>query len=69
MSLRPFLDVILASLVLGVAIFTITARDLFAAVVGYVAYGLLLAFVWIRLYAPDVALTEAAVGSGVTESC
>jgi multisubunit Na+/H+ antiporter MnhB subunit len=27
---------------------------------------LLLAFVWIRLYAPDVALTEAAVGSGVT---
>ena len=66
MSLRPFLDAILASLVLGVAIFTITARDLFAAVVGYVAYGLLLAFVWIRLYAPDVALTEAAVGSGVT---
>jgi len=44
MSLRPFLDVILAGLVLGVAIFTITARDLFAAVVGYVAYGLLLAF-------------------------
>jgi multisubunit Na+/H+ antiporter MnhB subunit len=66
MSLRPFLDVILAGLVLGVAIFTITARDLFAAVVGYVAYGLLLAFVWIRLYAPDVALTEAAVGGGVT---
>ena len=66
MSLRPFLDVVLASLVLGVAIFSITARDLFAAVVGYVAYGLLLAFVWIRLYAPDVALTEAAVGGGVT---
>src|SRR5215470_12485982 len=66
MSLRPFLDLILAGLVLGVAIFTITARDLFAAVVGYVAYGLLLTFVWIRLYAPDVALTEAAVGSGVT---
>jgi len=66
MSIRPFLDLVLASLVLGVAIFTITARDLFAAVVGYVAYGLLLAFVWIRLYAPDVALTEAAVGGGVT---
>src|SRR4029077_18707441 len=66
MSLLPILDVVLASLVIGVAIFTISARELFASVVGYVAYGLLLAFVWIRLYAPDVALTEAAVGSGVT---
>jgi multisubunit Na+/H+ antiporter MnhB subunit len=66
MSLLPYLDIVLASLVIGVAIFTITARDLFGSVVGYVAYGLLLAFVWIRLYAPDIALTEAAVGSGVT---
>jgi multisubunit Na+/H+ antiporter MnhB subunit len=66
MNLLPYLDVVLALLVVGVASTTIGARDLFAAVVGYVAYGLLLAFVWIRLYAPDVALTEAAVGSGVT---
>jgi len=66
MSLLPFLDIELALLIVGVAIWTIAARELFAAVVGYVAYGLLLAFVWIRLYAPDVALTEAAVGGGVT---
>ena len=66
MSLLPFLDIELALLIVGVAIWTIAARDLFAAVVAYVAYGLLLAFVWIRLYAPDVALTEAAVGGGVT---
>ena len=44
----------------------IAAREVFSAVVGYVAYGLLLAIVWVRLYAPDVALTEAAIGSGVT---
>jgi len=66
MSLLAFLDILLALLVVAVAVWTIVARDLFAAVVGYVAYGLLLAFVWIRLYAPDVALTEAAVGGGVT---
>ena len=42
------------------------ARDTFAAVVGFVAYGLLLALVWVRLAAPDVALTEAAIGGGVT---
>ena len=66
MSLISYLDIELAFLIVGVGIWTIAARDLFAAVVGYVAYGLLLAFVWIRLYAPDVALTEAAVGGGVT---
>ena len=55
-----------AVLVLGVAVWTIAARDTFAAVVGFVAYGLLLALVWLRLAAPDVALTEAAIGSGVT---
>lgn len=66
MSILPYLDICLALLVIAVAFWTIAARDLFASVVGYVAYGLLLAFVWIRLYAPDVALTEAAVGGGVT---
>jgi multisubunit Na+/H+ antiporter MnhB subunit len=59
-------DTGLALLVLGVAVWTIAARDTFAAVIGFVAFGLLLALVWVRLAAPDVALTEAAVGSGVT---
>ncbi len=59
-------DGLLAATVLAVAIWTIVARDTFAAVVGFVAYGLLLALVWVRLAAPDVALTEAAIGGGVT---
>ena len=48
------------------AVWTIAARESFAAVVGFVAYGLLLALVWVRLAAPDVALTEARIGSGLT---
>ncbi|MBV8402268.1 MAG: DUF4040 domain-containing protein [Acetobacteraceae bacterium] len=59
-------DAGLSVLVLGVAVWTIVARDTFAAVVGFIAYGLLLALVWVRLAAPDVALTEAAIGSGLT---
>ena len=66
MILLPLIDVGLAALVLGVAVWTVTARDSFSAVVGFVVYGLLLSLVWVRLYAPDVALTEAAVGGGVT---
>jgi len=60
------LDAGLAFLVLGVAVWTIAARETFAAVVGFVVFGLLLALIWVRLLAPDVALTEAAIGSGVT---
>lgn len=53
-------------LVLGVAAWTVAVRDAFAAVIGFVAYGLLLALLWVRLGAVDVALTEAAIGSGLT---
>lgn len=66
MRLFEAVDLELAAIVLGVAAWTVAVREAFSAVVGYVAYGLLLAIVWVRLYAPDVALTEAAIGSGVT---
>ena len=56
----------LVVLVLGLATWTIVARETFAAVVGFATYGLLLALVWVRLSAPDVALTEAAIGGGLT---
>ncbi|PNG25337.1 hydrogenase subunit MbhD domain-containing protein [Methylocella silvestris] len=59
-------DLGLALLVLAIAGWTIAAREAFAAIVGYVAYGLLLSIVWARLFAVDVAMTEAAIGGGVT---
>ena len=66
MTLALAIDAGLAVLVLAVATWTIAVRKTFAAVVGFVSYGLLLALVWVRLLAVDVALTEAAIGSGVT---
>jgi len=59
-------DIGLVALVLGLAAWTILARATFPAVVSYVAYGLLLSLIWVRLFAVDVALTEAAIGGGVT---
>ena len=41
-------------------------RTTYGAAVGFVAYGLLVALVWVRLGAVDVAMTEAALGSGLT---
>jgi multisubunit Na+/H+ antiporter MnhB subunit len=65
MTVASALEIVLAALVLGVAVWTIAARETFAAVAGFVAYGLLLALVWVRLDAVDVALTEAAIGGGL----
>ena len=66
MTVLQALDIGLAFLVFAVAAWTVFAPGAFAATVGYVVYGLLLSLVWIRLFAVDVALTEAAIGSGVT---
>lgn len=60
------LDITLAALVVILALWTVVAHQTFSAVVGFVAYGLVLALVWVRLQAVDVALTEAALGSGLT---
>jgi multisubunit Na+/H+ antiporter MnhB subunit len=56
----------LGLLVIAVAIFAVVARESFAAVVAFVVYGLLLSLGWMVINCPDVALTEAAVGGGVT---
>lgn len=60
------LDAALALSVVAVAVWVLAVRTNFAAVVGFVAYGLLLTLVWVRLDAIDVALTEAAIGAGAT---
>ncbi len=66
MMVEPFLRVILAGMLLGLAMRAVLARDAFAAVVAFVSLGLLVAVAWVALGAVDVALTEAAIGGGVT---
>jgi energy-converting hydrogenase B subunit D len=63
--LRSF-DALLASTSLWVAWRLLATRDLFKAVVLLIVFGLLMALIWVRLEAPDVALAEAAIGAGLT---
>ncbi len=56
----------LAGLVLVMAIWIDVTRHAFTAVLGFVVYGLLLALVWVQLQGIDIALTEAALGAGLT---
>jgi len=66
MTILFFADVGLVLLVLAIGASTIFVRKAFDAVIAFVVYGLLLAIVWVRLSAIDVALTEAAIGGGMT---
>jgi len=65
MMLQIF-DCILVFVLVVLAWRSLNDSDLFRAVVKFIALGLLIAVAWVRLRAPDVALAEAAVGSGLT---
>jgi multicomponent Na+:H+ antiporter subunit B len=52
--------------VLSAALATAVLRDVLASIIAFATYSLAIAVVWVVLQAPDVGLTEAAVGAGVT---
>jgi multisubunit Na+/H+ antiporter MnhB subunit len=64
-SVQTALELVVAAVVLGMAVWATVAAETSAAVVGYVAYGLLLALIWVGLGSVDVALAEAAIGGGL----
>jgi len=53
---------VLAAIIIIAAIFSITQKDLILAVVGTSAISVILSIFYYLLQAPDVALTEAAIG-------
>ncbi|WP_374232621.1 MULTISPECIES: Na(+)/H(+) antiporter subunit B [unclassified Thiocapsa] len=59
-------DLLLTLTLLGLAVVTVTSREPRRAVILFIAFGLLLALVWARLRAPDLALAEAAIGAGLS---
>lgn len=63
MDLFRFL-LLLALVVCAVAV-SLT-KDLLASIIVYMAYSLIMSIIWILLQSPDLAITEAAVGAGVT---
>jgi multisubunit Na+/H+ antiporter MnhB subunit len=66
MTISSVFDMGLVVLILGIGASTIAVREAFTAVISFVVYGLLLSIAWVRLSAVDVALTEAAIGGGMT---
>ena len=65
MMIIIFEFLLLISLVIC-AVAALTSKRLLVAVVIYMAYSLVTTIIWALLQSPDLAITEAAVGAGVT---
>ncbi len=59
-------DMLLCLTLVWLAWHVLASRDPFRAVVLFISFGMLMALSWVRLRAPDLALAEAAIGSGLT---
>ncbi|EFV92543.1 hypothetical protein ES5_05580 [Dietzia cinnamea P4] len=68
MSAPGIVDVIVGLAVLVAAAVALLVRDRLASVVTFILLGGLLAALWTSVRAPDVALAEAAIGTGVTSA-
>ncbi|TNC65804.1 hydrogen gas-evolving membrane-bound hydrogenase subunit E [Rubellimicrobium roseum] len=60
------LDLVLGLLTLGLAAATLGTRDQARMLMLFVTFGGVVALLWVRLRAPDVALAEASIGAALT---
>lgn len=51
---------------IGASIAVSVITDLLGAIIVFAVYSLIMAILWQQLNAPDLAITEAAVGAGIT---
>ena len=58
--------IILALFLIVCAIATCLHRTLLTSIIIFMAYSTIMSLIWALLESPDLAITEAAVGAGVT---
>lgn len=63
--MQYFMYLLLIFLVLCALAVSFT-KSLLNAVLVFMSYGLIMSVIWILMESPDLAITEAAVGAGVT---
>ena len=59
-------EIILLVFLLVCAVAAALTRRLLVSVIIYMGYSLVMSLIWVLLQSPDLAITEAAVGAGVT---
>lgn len=61
-----YLNIVIVVFLIVCAIAIGKIKDLIGAVILFSAYSLMMSVLWLILKTPDVAITEAAIGAGVT---
>ncbi len=65
MGMRLF-EIILLICLMVCAVSVGFTKDLLTSIIIFMSYSLIMCVIWILLQSPDLAITEAAVGAGVT---
>ena len=60
------IEILLLIFLIVCAITAVTAKRTLVTVLIFDAFGLVMSVIWILLESPDLAITEAAVGAGIT---
>ena len=60
-----FKIILLVSLIVC-AVSAAFTKDLLTSIIIFMSYSLIMCVIWVLLQSPDLAITEAAVGAGVT---
>lgn len=63
--MRVFEGILLLCLIIC-AVSVAFTKDLLTSIVIFMSYSLIMCVIWVLLQSPDLAITEAAVGAGVT---
>ena len=61
-----FLGIVLLAFILICALAVCVTRNLLASIIILMSQSLAMSVIWILLESPDLAITEAAVGAGIT---
>lgn len=59
-------EIILLVFLIVCALAVCLSRNLLVSLIIFMSYSLVMSILWIVLHSPDLAITEAAVGAGVT---
>jgi len=61
-----FVHIALLVMLIVCALAVSLTHNLLTSLIVYMAYSLIMAVIWMLLESPDLAITEAAVGAGIT---
>ncbi len=66
MTARDLFQLFLLGLVLICGVAACVSKNLMVSLIIFMAYSVIMSVIWILLQAPDLAVTEAAVGAGIS---